>query len=232
MFDESDPRNYSLDDLAQRCEQETRHYFKGQEPDSRYCFELFRRAIQEGDDSAWDNIYRGYSALVASWVKQHPGFESTGESIEYFVSGAFAKLSTALTKERFQGFADLRSVLRYFKMCVSSLIVDYLRMAHTIDIDPLEDVLDKPLTEASPEKQVMDRAVQQEFWEKVNQRLHDDRERAVIQGIFVFGLKPRELYDQMPTLFADVDEIYRIIQNVVARLRRDLNIRNFREQNS
>jgi hypothetical protein len=225
MTREMDPQYLSLPDLIQRCEHETKLYFRRQEHDSRYCFELFRRAIQGGDQSIWGNIYSCYSGLVASWVKQHPGFESSGEPIEYFVNGAFGKLAVTLKRERFQGFSGIGFVLSYLKLCVHSVIVDYQRAADRTSSDPWEGGREKTSPEPSPEQQVMERSGRQEIWERVNQRLHNEKERVVLRGLFVYDLKPRELYDQFPAMFKDVDEIYTIKQNILARLRRDPEIR-------
>ena len=227
MSHETDPQSLTITDLAQRCEQETNRYFRRREHDPRYCFELFRRAIQHGDQSVWENIYPCYNALVASWVKQHPGFESTGEKVEYFVNGAFGKLSVTLTSERFRGFSDLGSVLSYLKLCVHSVIVDHNRAADQASLFSLDDASEEPSADPPPEAQVLERVSQHELWERITERLHDEKERSVMQGIFVFDLKPRELYDHSPTIFTDVHEIYRIKQNILARLRRDPEIRKF-----
>jgi hypothetical protein len=61
----------------------------------------------------------------------------------------------------------------------------------------------------------------QKFWGIVLGRLHDEKERLVIDESFVLGLKPREIYDKYPQKFTDVDEVYKIKQNILARLRRD-----------
>jgi hypothetical protein len=37
----------------------------------------------------------------------------------------------------------------------------------------------------------------------------------------MLDLKPQELYDHFRGVFSDVDEVYRVKQNVLARLRRD-----------
>jgi hypothetical protein len=61
----------------------------------------------------------------------------------------------------------------------------------------------------------------QEFWEEVDARLRDEKERRVVYGSFVLALKPRELCAQFPETFCDVNQVYRIKENVLARLRRD-----------
>ena len=63
MSHEINPEDLQLPELVQRCEHETKLYFRRQEHDSRYCFELFRRAIQGGDQSIWESIYPCYSGL-------------------------------------------------------------------------------------------------------------------------------------------------------------------------
>ena len=221
MSDEINPQHLPLDDLAHRCAQETDLYFKRQAHDTRYCFELFRRAIQEGDQSVWENIYPCYNLLVVSWVKKHPGFETSGENVEYFVNGALGKLSITLTRERFGGFSDLGSILSYLKLCVHSVIIDYHRLAEQVSLAAWEDASKEESADPSPEEQALDRSYRQALWDLTNARLHDEKERSVIHGSFVLDLKPQELYDQYRSVFSDVDEVYRVKQNVLARLRRD-----------
>jgi hypothetical protein len=221
MSHEINPQHLPLDDLAQRCTRETDLYFKRQGHDSRYCFELFRRAIQGGDRSVWENIYPCYNLLVVGWVQKHPGFESSGEKVEYFVNGAFGKLSVSLTRERFSGFSDLESILRYLKMCVHSVIIDYIRSTEQANLSPLEDVSEEESADPSPEEQAMERSDQKALWDFVNARMNDEKEYSVVYGSFMLDLKPQELYDHFRGVFSDVDEVYRVKQNVLARLRRD-----------
>jgi hypothetical protein len=78
-----------------------------------------------------------------------------------------------------------------------------------------------------PEDEVADRMDNQSFWAWVNERLNDEKERLVLHGLFVLALKPRELCDHYQNMFADVEEVYRIKQNILARLRRDVEFRKF-----
>jgi hypothetical protein len=47
-----------------------------------------------------------------------------------------------------------------------------------------------------------------------------------MEGLFVLDLKPRELYLRHKHEFADVAEVYRVKQNVIARLSRDAEFRS------
>lgn len=95
-------------------------------------------------------------------------------------------------------------------MCVHSVIVDHNRLADQVNLYPLEDVENEASTDPTLENQTMERAYRQKFWELVSQRLHDEKERLVMQGLFILALKPRELFERARHMFSDVDEIYRV----------------------
>ena len=225
MDDEIQPRQMAVDELAVRCQQETINYFRHQSHDDQYCFELFRRAVQEQDHNAWAMISIQYQSLVTGWVSQHSGFESSGEEAEYFVNGAFGKISGTLSPEKFQSFSELGFLLRYLKMCVHSIITDYNRAADYADVLTLDDVEEEESAELSPEEQALEHSNRQTFWELTKSRLHDEKERVVVHCSFVLDLKPQEILEHFQTMFSDVDEIYRVKQNVISRLRRDVEFR-------
>jgi hypothetical protein len=216
--------------VTQRCAQETELFFQRQAHDSRYCFELFRRAILEHDQSAWEMIHIQYQSLVSGWIQRHPAFESSGEEVQYFVNRAFEKIWAALTPEKFSRFLELKPLLLYLKMCVHSVIVDHNRLAEQFvwNAGPEEPALDSIAYEVILEDQAMEPVYRQQFWAWINSQLHDEKERLVIHGSFVLALKPRELYDRSQLMFEDVDEVYRIKQNVLARFRRDPEFKRIR----
>ena len=223
MLPESDPQLLTIAGIAHRCAQETELFFQHQSYDSRYCFELFRRAILEHDQPAWEMIHAQYQPLVAGWVRHHPAFEASGEEVQYFVNRAFEKIWVALTPDKFGRFLDLPPLLRYLRMCVHSVIVDHSRLAEqsTWDVQAEESAIESIAHDPAPEDRALDRVYQQQFWEWINAQLHEEKERLVVYGSFILALKPRELYGQFRTMFSDVDEVYRVKQNVLARLRRD-----------
>ena len=221
MSDEIQLQQMALADLTDWCAHQTELYFQHQSYDPRYCFELFRRAIREQDQFAWEMICLQYQPLVAGWVRQHSRFESSGEDVQYFVNGAFGKIAVSLTPDKFAGFSDIGSLLRYLKLCVHSVIMDYIRLAEQEPFDPLEDASKEGSLEPSPEEQAMDHSGQKALWELINSRLQDEKERAAIYGSFVLALKPQELHELFRNVFSNIDEIYRVKQNVIARLRRD-----------
>jgi DNA-directed RNA polymerase specialized sigma24 family protein len=213
----------TLPDLADRCAKETDRFFRGHEYDSQYCFELFRRAILEHDQNAWEAVYNQYRLLVSKWVQQHQGFEASGEDVAYFVNCAFEKIWTALTPEKFGHFTQLASLLSYLKMCVHSVIIDHNRAREQARLCVYIEgaALEKQGQADSIEERVLNKIDRHQFWDTLNARLNDEKERRVIHGSFVMALKPRELYDHYRDHFDSVDEVYLIKQNILSRLRRD-----------
>lgn len=219
----AEPASLPLDDIAYRCAYETDRFFRRQHYDPRYCFELLRRAIVERCQRAWELVYAQYQPLVTGWVERHAAFPSCHEEAQYLANCAFEKMWTALTPNKFDRFPDLQSLLRYLQMCVHSVILDIVRAAEQLAlVDQIERLAaGDDLEAASVEDQALDRLQRQAFWHEINARLHSEQERQVVYGCFVLALKPQELCARFPGLFHDVREVYRVKENVLARLQRD-----------
>ncbi|HVF24882.1 MAG TPA: hypothetical protein VNA23_03285 [Anaerolineales bacterium] len=65
--------------------QETELFFQHHVQTSKYCFELFRRAIRDTNQFAWDMVYAQYRSLVTGWVKNTTAFQASSEQMEYFL---------------------------------------------------------------------------------------------------------------------------------------------------
>ncbi len=222
-----EPQALTLAGVAHRCARETELFFQRQAYDPEYCFELFRRAIVDRNERAWELVYTQYRPLVARWVERHLAFPTSGEEAQYFVNRAFERMWVALTPDKFSQFSDLKSLLRYLQMCAHSAILDQTRVAEQSAVGGQADVASVESSGDGPslEDQALARVCQQEFWEEINARLKDEKERRVVHASFVLALRPREIYDQHKGTFRDVKEIYRIKENVLARLGRDAELK-------
>jgi hypothetical protein len=234
MFENPSLQYLTVNDLAQRCAEETKKFLLRKTLESIYCFELFRRAICNRDDEAWSTICEQYKPMVADWwvrprLKLKASDEDAEKIIEKVVYRTYQKFWSALDPHKFSNFQNLKSLLAYLKMCVNSVIVDQSRLAgprsRDVDVDGLENKLRDP--GPAPEQMVIGYEGRQKFWDTIVARLHDETERLVVDQSFVLALKPREIYNKFPDKFTDVDEVYKIKQNVLARLRRDSEFQKF-----
>lgn len=225
-----------LTNLAERCQQESARFFQHVAYDPHYCYELFRRAIVQRQGQAWSLVYSQYTPLVASWVESHAHFAASGEDATYFVNRAFEKMWSALGPDKFANFADLKSLLRYLKLCTGSALIDHARaldQARTVTL-PSADQPDQELFDTSDvgvEATILSELERQQFWQRVQQRLKGEAEFQVLYYRFVLDLMPREICERFPEEFPDVREVYKMLQKILDRLGRDAELKNFLGQN-
>lgn len=210
-----------LDTLASVCRVETDNFLRKRLSDPRYGFELFRRALQGHSDLSWEAILGVYGYLVSSWVRKHPSFPMRDEDINYYVNRAFERLwrNIACKQDKFSKFNNLKSILRFLKMCVHSAVMDDAprNAPDTIDILSFSgrgaqlDIIE-PFTLSQFNKD--------EFWQLVMAQLNSTAEQVAIIGYFYLGMKNRELYSNYPDLFRSTKQLANIRLNVLRRLAR------------
>jgi hypothetical protein len=159
-------------------------------------------------------------------VQRHPLFPAVDEELEEFVLVAFEKMWKALTPKKFEDFSELKALLGYLRMCVHSAVVD---SARTKERDVL---LERTLGDSDPWNEDPNRGKRsdmrlerEEFWRWLSDRLKNEKEQRIVYGTFILALKPRELYAQYQDTFSSIEDVRRVKENVIARLRRDKELR-------
>lgn len=219
------PRQMDLSTLMHRCATESERFYRGQQHDTRYSYELFRRALVERNEAAWEQLFHHYSGLVEGWVRRNGAFTSSGESSEFFVVGAFTKFWRAITPERFDSFPTLASLLHYLQLCTTSVVIDSVRTQSWSEMVP-EETLNPALTpQHSPDEEAVNRVHREEFWRIIDAQLHDEIERVVVYSSFVLGLTPRAIFARWNNLFNSVNDVYNVKRNVLGRLGRNSQLR-------
>jgi hypothetical protein len=217
----SDSQTFApLNEVARRCREETEHFFRRLAHDTQYCFELFRRALALHNGDALALLMQNYRGLVEAWVRHHPKFEQTNEDAEAFAIAAFERMWIAVTPARFARFPELRSLLKYLQMCAHCSIADYLRTVDpTKPIDP--DGPGDPGRELAAPETFLSQPERAEMWEEVLAEMRTEKERVVLQCCFGLEMKPGDVHEEFPGIFASVQEVYRTKQNIMERLRRN-----------
>lgn len=203
--------------IAHRCAKEQQHYLGGKAHDPVYCYELFRRALSASDEGAWPNILEIFSPLVSGWIMRHGDFSQCSEAVDYFVQGAFVRFWSALSGPGFDATRDLGALLLYLKRCVHSEIVDHLRRERLQSLVQAPEDLPDDLASA---RLHTDPIAVENLWAFVEDKLNDEKERIVVYASFFLAYQPREIFAHYGPHFASVREVYRIKDNVIARLRR------------
>lgn len=188
------------------------------------------QALVQRDTQLWDDVWGIWSPRVAGWVRRHPQFRYTGEEVRYFVNRAFEKLWRAVDSLKLERFESPAQLIQYFKLCVHSVIVDELRgpqrdsQVVALSGDMLSEVA---VTVQTVEDEAIGHLHREELWARIASHVKSEEERVLVEAALVRGMPPREIALRHPALFAGAHDVYRIKRNLLERLSRDPQIRNF-----
>lgn len=192
-------------------------------------FELFRRAVCERDEAAWEELAHLYQRLLIAWAQRHPAAHRS-EGAEVWAQRALARFFAAVSPASFGGFPSLAAVLRYLKLCVHSEIVDEARRRAAARVEPLgEDREDGAAAPGAAESVEGDLATW-ELWRAIMDEVRDEAERLVATATLANQHAPREVAARYPDHFPTVADVYRVKRNLLDRLRRNPNVRRFLEE--
>jgi DNA-directed RNA polymerase specialized sigma24 family protein len=230
----STAKDRGVEELAQYWRQDTGNYMTDHLPNDAHRLELFRRAISDQDQAAWQAIYVEYQALVSFWIKQHSHFDSIREEARFLANEVFARFwyTGSLHKDKFQ-FDALAPLLSYLKACVHSVIQDEWRRQRRRPRDDLtwgeipEILQDTP---PSLEARAVDQVVLDALTRAIASRLQGEEEKVVAALSWTYGLRPSEIQARRPDLFPDVRRVYQVKRNILNRLQRDCEIRKLVRQ--
>lgn len=222
---QSDIQRMSLLMLERHCLAESEQFYRGQPHDTRFAYELFRRALVERDELAWEYVFNHYRNLVESWVRRSGAFASSGETSEYFVVSAFTRFWQAITPERFMSFTSLAALLHYLQLCAGCVVIDSVRAQSWAEVVPEETIAFTRVPTSNPDEEAMERVNRIEFWQYINELLNDEAERVVLYSSFILGLKPGDIYERRADLFASVNDVYNVKRNILGRLSRNQDLR-------
>jgi len=225
MSDENELQSMPVDDLAQKCAQETQSYFHKRSNDSSYCLELFRRAIIRRDNDAWGAIYIQYQPQVERWVYRHTSFSLINQDAQDVTMQALERFLKYFTAEKFSKTESLAAILNYLQTCVNGVILDCRRKMSQAQFDQREESEERKIPDKGPS--VEDFIESEELWELVKSKLKDKKEYTLVYATIILGLSSRQVLAEYPDVFHDISEIYRSSANVWARLARDPEIRKF-----
>ncbi|NOK63301.1 MAG: sigma-70 family RNA polymerase sigma factor [Chloroflexi bacterium AL-W] len=218
-------RQMNLSTLVQRSLTESNRFYTGRSTDTRFAYELFRRALVERNEIAWQYIYNQYGPLVESWVRRCGAFPKSGESSEFFVISAFTRFWKAVTAERFHSFDNLAGLLSYLQMCASCVVIDSVRTQSWAEVLPEPMLRAASTSQTAPDEEAVERVNREDFWKYIDTQLNDEAERVVVYQSFVVGMKPTAIQQHRPDLFGTVKDVYNVKRNVLDRLSRNQELR-------
>src|SRR6266852_6392419 len=208
--------NLSL--LADRCSDEMKLHRRKEPYDDRYCLEIFRRAIVQRMDQAWEVLQQRFGEIVRIWLHSHASNDVAlmRDSEENYVAQTFSRFWFAVRDQRLE-FTTLYAALSYLHATLNGIIMDTLRFH--LRLRSREVPFPEPGCSQEPvsEEPFGSRSI----WNSIQPLLPDERERRLAYLLYYCGLKPRDIVIRCSQEFDDVKEIYRLNHNIIERLRRN-----------
>lgn len=203
-----------VSELAQHCAEEMERFRRRQDYDPRYCYELFRYALEQRDDEAWDALYSQYYRLVRHWLGDAP------DDPDALANQVFERLWRAIPPDRFADFSTLDDVLAYLRRCAQCVALDARRREERRRVE--ETV---PARTQGDVEQVLDKITGERLYGWALECLDSPQERLVFRASFEWDMRPGEIAERWPDVFASAQEVSRIKERILRRLQRDEAVR-------
>jgi DNA-directed RNA polymerase specialized sigma24 family protein len=191
------------------------------------ALEVFRQAIERGDETAWRDVvdtYRGFLlAQAGRRLVRGLVLEDDGSCVDR----AFQRFWGAGRAGRIRRFDDLPAIVKYLKMCLGSVLLDEARARRRQTWVSMDDLTPDNEISTDPLPEIIGRLARRELWAAVERELTDPKERLVARLSLIGGLSPREILTRYPGTFQDVVHVYRVKRNMIDRLRRSRAIQAF-----
>ena len=211
----NDALHLTIDELASQCRKESAR--SGREPTNEFssCWELFRRAIVENDQQAWQALYDQYRRLVGKWAR------GSDLKLDDLANEAFARFWKGVQDHDFVAhFPTMKEVMNYLKRCARTLSIDTARRREYQQLVRQTLLVEASVASDPPDDVALDQIFSQELRAYLRDQMRDQDERAVFEA-YCMGLTPREIVEQYSDRFANARQVYRVRERIVSRLAED-----------
>lgn len=227
----SDLTDTSLEHIIIKCQQEA---CQPREQERGFCFELFRRALEEDDGAAQVALVSQYNRLVQKWIVAYKTnldgeFDDIVQEVWFkYWSNLFKK-----TPPRVSGhFENVGQLLKILRLCVQSVTLDRHRKAvrdEKIKLAELSETTEARLhTEhlvQTPEEH-LEQTEREERYRVIRERcdalLKEPREQRIFELLYDRGLTPKDVATEYASEFPDIAEVRRMEERIIKRMRRAL----------
>jgi len=120
-------KDVSIEILCAEARAQEANFVRGEPSEDAAGVELFRRAIADGDEEAWEAVVALYRGLLIAQSARQVVRSLVVEDAGFCVDRAFQRFWRATRARGIHEFQDLASILKYLKMCLASVLLDEAR---------------------------------------------------------------------------------------------------------
>ncbi|MEM7114419.1 MAG: hypothetical protein AAF614_18435 [Chloroflexota bacterium] len=194
-----------------------------------FCFELFQRAFDKKDGTAWEAIQLQYRKLIRQWLQSTAKEVLTIEREEDLTQDTFHcfwKSVGKRTEPLADRFPHVGALLRYLRQCAYTAVIMEQRQEKKQRLlqDKLAQIAKDQATSQialwEQEKETKTQIAQ--IQQYISLQIEDPQEKRLLKLVYTLGLKPREIVERCPEEFATVKDVQRVKERVLKRMRRAL----------
>lgn len=218
----------NLDAVAAGCRDEAQ---RSRHQELGYCFELFRRALEQAEQGAWHVLATQYRRLVLEWIHAARRAATEDSDPEELAQEAFERFWRTLVgrcNPLTARFPHVGALLKYLQQCAVTTVLDQRRRAmRQARLNArVESAHTTSGISAGPEDATVARIDQAALLARVREwvaaEVHDADERLVLQASYTDDLSPAEIAARYPDRFTDAALVRQIKERVLRRARRAL----------
>lgn len=216
-----------ITDIIQACRQESQ---RSRDQETGFCFELFRRALDDRDEIAWTALKEQYEGLIRSWVYHAAALSIPSQTVEELVQDALTRFWRTLGQQSShleERFNHVGGLLNYLQRCAVASCLDWQRQQQRHSKFQ-EDFATTYQWVDSANPSVLDHLEKKELLQRIQmwiqQEVHDEQERLILYLSYEQNLKPDAIAQHHPEQFTTAQEVRRIKERILKRARRALTL--------
>jgi hypothetical protein len=212
-------RQEELNELARRCQQESDAYRRTGSSDPSYCLQLFRLALVEKREGAWEKIVECYSSDLRNRFFAHPWAPLLREYEEDILIITFERLLERNEKEPLQ-VTSLGAMLNYLHRCLYTavLLCKRDRDKQRLVAGTIDDFADIPGPD--PTEESLDTLEAKEVWKRVAGCADNPLEERVMHLWLVQDYSAPEIVRYLPGDNLAREKIHQVVEKVFRRYRK------------
>ena len=212
-------RQEELNELARRCQQENDTYRRTGSSDPSYCLKLFRMALEENREDAWEKIIECYTPGLRNKLYTHPWASLLREYQDDIIMMAFERFLEQNKKKTLQ-VTSPGAMLNYLYRCLYTAILLCKRDKdkERLIAGTLNDFADIPGPDSTDGS--LDALEAKEIWMSVKSCTNDANEERVMYLWLVQDSTAPEIVRSLPGNNLTREKVHQIVEKVIRRYRK------------
>lgn len=212
-------RQEELNELARRCQQESDTYRRTGSSDPSYCLQLFRLALVEKQEGAWEKVIECYSSDLRNRFFAHPWAPLLREYEDDILIITFERFLERNEKEPLQ-VTSLGAMLNYLHRCLYTaiLLCKRDRDKQRLVAGTLDDFAD--IAGPDPADESLATLEADEIWKRVAGCTDSALEERVMRLWLVQDYSAPEIVRYLPGDNLTREKIHQVVEKVFRRYRK------------